>query len=301
MGATEIIIYLLVVGAFLAFGWMFTGARTEDANSFGREPGWNRLPWVFRASWGIVTLFEDSFGALFAEWFPKVARRYSEESVTAAVPLTANRVFATSLVFGAGGAFLGVAVGVAVALSNPAVGISLSTVLALAFGAIGWFWPSQNLAHAAEIRQGKIIRELPFAIDLIGSAMRSGLEFGAAMRYFTSLKTGGPLEEEFGRLLADVTLGKSFMDGLKEMAARVRLEAFTSFVGVVSYGMEIGAPIAQSLKMHGADLRRERFNLAERQAAKAPAKMIIPLVLFIMPSVFIIVLTPLIVRLKGAF
>lgn len=301
MGVTEIIIYLLVVGAFLAFGWMFTGAKTGNEADFGREPGWNRLPWIYRASWGFVTLFEDNFGALLSEWFPKAARRYSEEAVTAAVPLTANRVFATSLIFGSGGAVLGAAVGIAIALSNPSVGMALTAVLVLAFGAIGWFWPSQNLAHAAEIRQGKIIRELPFAIDLIGSAMRSGLEFGAAMRYFTSLKTGGPLEEEFGRLLADVTLGKSFMAGLKEMAERVRVEAFSSFVAVVSYGMEIGAPIAQSLKMHGADLRRERFNLAERQAAKAPAKMIIPLVLFIMPSVFIIVLTPLIVRLKGSF
>jgi len=301
MSVSEIVIYLLVVGAFLAFGWMFTGSHGGGPDSWDKDPGWKRLPWVYRASWGFVTLFEDSFGSMLAEWFPNRARRQAENAVTAAVPLTANRVLATTLVFGASGVFLGVAVGVSVALSNPSVGLPLAVALAALFGLVGWFWPTQDLAHAAEIRQRQITRELPFAIDLVSSAMRSGLEFGAALRYFTSLKTRTPLEEEFSRLLADVTLGKSFADGLKEMASRVRLEAFSSFVGVVSYGMEIGAPIAQSLKMHGADLRRERFNLAERQAAKAPAKMILPLVIFIMPAVFIIVLTPFIMRLKGAF
>jgi len=129
--------------------------------------------------------------------------------------------------------------------------------------------------------------------------MRSGLEFGAAMRYYVSLKTGGPLEEEFGRVLTDATLGRPFAEALNDMATRVRLKAFTAFVGVVSYGMEIGAPIAETLKAHGEDLRRERFNIAERKAARAPAVMIMPLVLFIMPAVFIIVLTPMVMRLKG--
>ena len=90
-------------------------------------------------------------------------------------------------------------------------------------------------------------------------------------------------------------------DPAATLGARVKLEAFTSFVSVVSYGTEIGAPIAQTLKMHGSDLRRERFNLAERKAARAPSVMILPLVLFIMPSVFIIVLTPMIIRFMKTF
>ena len=68
-------------------------------------------------------------------------------------------------------------------------------------------------------------------------------------------------------------------------------------MSVVSYGMEIGAPIAESLRRHGEDLRKARFNLAERKAARAPAVMILPLVLFVMPSVFIVVLTPMLMRL----
>ena len=75
------------------------------------------------------------------------------------------------------------------------------------------------------------------------------------------------------------------------------MKTFASFVSVVAYGMEIGAPVAESLRRHGEDLRKARFNLAERKAARAPAIMILPLVIFVMPSVFIIVLTPMFMRL----
>jgi tight adherence protein C len=67
----------------------------------------------------------------------------------------------------------------------------------------------------------------------------------------------------------------------------------------VSYGNEIGASITETLKMQGKDLRRARFALAERTAARAPAVMIIPLVLFIMPAVFIVIITPVVLRYKA--
>ena len=300
MQMQEWIVYLFIVGAFLAVGWMFV-SRDGESETFDREAGWSNLPLVFRATWGFVTIFEDSLGAVLVEWMPKRAERYASLAVTAALPLTAARVLAAACTFGFVGAAVGLAAAAALYVTFPSGWMGASLVLVVVLFVIGWFWPIQNLAHYAEKRQQKLTRELPFAIDLIGGAMRSGLEFGAAMRYYISLKTGGPLEEEFGRVMTDATLGRPFAEALGDMARRVKLEAFTSFVSVVSYGMEIGAPIAQTLKMHGTDLRRERFNLAERKAARAPAVMILPLVLFIMPAVFIIVLTPLIIRRKGAF
>jgi len=301
MQTQELMVYVFIVGAFLAVGWMFVSRDSEEDSSLGHEPGWAKLPFVFRATWGFVTFFEQSLGAMLAEWMPKRASRFADLAVISALPLSANRVLSASCALGLIGLLFGVAVAAALYVSIPPSWAWTTALVALGLFAMGWFWPGQNLAHYAEERQQKLTRELPFAIDLIGGAMRSGLEFGAAMRYYISLKTGGALEEEFGRVLADVTLGRPFIEALGDMARRVKLEAFTSFVSVVSYGMEIGAPIAQTLKMHGSDLRRERFNLAERKAARAPAVMILPLVLFIMPSVFIIVLTPLIIRFKGAF
>jgi tight adherence protein C len=83
------------------------------------------------------------------------------------------------------------------------------------------------------------------------------------------------------------------------MADRVQIEAFTAFVGVVSYGTEIGASISETLRMQGKELRRTRFALAERKAARAPSVMIIPLVCFIMPAVFIVIITPVVLKYKA--
>jgi len=67
----------------------------------------------------------------------------------------------------------------------------------------------------------------------------------------------------------------------------------------VCYGAEIGASISHTLKIHGTELRRARFNLAEQKAARAPSVMIFPLALCIMPAVFIVIITPVILRFKA--
>ena len=101
-------------------------------------------------------------------------------------------------------------------------------------------------------------------------------------------------------MLQQIELGKTRTEALAEMAHRVQVEAFTAFVGVIAYGTEIGASIVDTLKIHGEDLRRARFHVAERKAARAPSLMILPMVLFIMPAVFIIIITPVIMQMKAS-
>ena len=169
----------------------------------------------------------------------------------------------------------------------------LSLLLAGVAAFCGWVFPAMKLAETAEKRQKALIRSLPFAIDLIGSAMRAGLDFNAAVRYYLSIGIGGPLPVEFGAMLRQSELGKSRLEALQEMSGRVQTDSFTSFVDAVSHGIEVGASIVETMKMQGEDMRRERFHLAERQAARAPSLMLFPMMLFLMPAVFIIVGTPL--------
>lgn len=297
MEIREIIVYLLVVGAALAIGWMFCGGERRAPAPSAHERNYDRLPPVFKALWTAILAFEMTIGETLSGLFPAQARRYAELAEIAALPLTAERVFAASALLGGLFAFLGAAAVAALYVAVPTAWIGFAVLILGGFFAMGWFWAGQDLAHAAERRQEQLTRELPFAIDLIGGAMRSGLDFGAAMRYYANLEMEGPLREEFSRVLADVTLGRPFVGALEDMSARIRVKSFASFVSVVSYGMEIGAPVAESLRRHGEDLRKARFNLAERKAARAPAVMIIPLVLFVMPAVFIVVLTPMFLRL----
>jgi tight adherence protein C len=293
----EIIVYLLIVGAALAIGWLFCGGEKSTVGTTSHERNYDRLPTVFRALWSAILAFEVTIGSVLSGLFPNKAKRYAEMAEIAALPLTAERVFAASALLGSLFAMLGLATVAALYVAVPSAWVGFGVLIVVGFFLIGWFWAGQDLAHYAELRQERMTRELPFAIDLIGGAMRSGLDFGAAMRYYTNLDMEGPLREEFSRVLADVTLGRPFVGALEDMSARIRVKSFASFVSVVSYGMEIGAPVAESLRRHGEDLRKARFNLAERKAARAPAVMILPLVLFVMPSVFIVVLTPMFMRL----
>jgi tight adherence protein C len=118
------------------------------------------------------------------------------------------------------------------------------------------------------------------------------LDFNAAVRYYLSIGMGGPLPVEVGAMLRQSELGKSRVEALQEMASRVQTDSFTSFVDAVTHGIEVGASIVETMKMQGEDMRRERFHLAERQAARAPSVMIFPTALFLMPAVFIMVGVP---------
>ena len=299
MAMQEIIVYAVTALAVVAFIWAFT-VKTGDSSGdaqFEKETGWGRLPMVFKTLWGVSLAFEDSLGAVMAEWMPVRAKNISDLIPASALPLTPARVLCASAFSGLVSVIIGIVVAVFMVASLPAAVIWSAPVVFMFLFWIGWAWPLQNLKAYTERRQEELVRQLPFAIDLLGSAMRSGLEFGAALRYYTGMGVEGALREEFSRVLADVSLGKPFVEALNDMEGRVKIDAFSSFVGAVSYGGEIGAPISATLKVHGAELRRSRFALAERKAARAPIVMILPLVLFIMPSVFIVVLTPMVLKL----
>ena len=301
MDSQELITLGLVGGAVLAFCWVLFSTFGASDDTPAGEVNYNRLPWIFKITWGVAAVLDTSVGAMLAEMFPAKARKLDETAVTAALPLDAKRIFAAAATLAFIMGLVGVAAALAFGASLPPHVRYYAALIVLPLVAMGWFWPGMNLRGYALRRQERIVREMPFAIDLIGGAMRSGLDFGAAVRYYVSLKTGSPLEEEFSRVLADVTLAVPFDKAIEEMAKRVRVESVASFAGVVAYSMEIGSPMAQALKSQADDLRRARFALAERKAHRAPAVMIFPLVLFIMPAVFIVILTPMFMRLSSAF
>lgn len=163
---------------------------------------------------------------------------------------------------------------------------------------LGFQYPAVTVRKAADERRKSIRKDLPFAIDLIASAMRAGLDFIAAVRYYTANSAPGPLVQEFGAVLKEIELGKSRVDALRSMSERIQLEEFKGLVTAVSEGAEMGASIVDTLCVHAAEIRHARFAAAERQAQRAPSLMLIPMALFIMPAVFIIIFTPVFIRIQ---
>lgn len=252
---------------------------------------WTRLPSLFKVLWKPSYVLETTLGRVLSVVFGGRSRKYAELAEISGLPLTPGRVFVCK-------AILAPLLGVVAALLHllPSIPHAVATVAIFVSFLLGWMLPSLALSAAAQMRQEEIVRSLPFAIDLMGSAMRAGLDFGAAMRYYTTLGTGGALEAEFSRVLRDASLGKPIAESLQDMAGRVRIKTFTAFAGVVAYGTEIGASIADTLKIHGAEMRRERFSLAEQKAARAPSVMIIPMAMFILPAVFLIIFVPVLMQ-----
>lgn len=250
---------------------------------------------------GISAALELPLGVPVSRLFPGRSQTLEKRvlasgiNLTPGVNLNAERIFAMKAVVGLAGCGLG---GLLFAAVPEYRGPMAALWMFLTF--VGWEYPSMRLDSYVQWRQNEITRALPFAIDLISSAMRAGLEFGAAMRYYEGLKLAGPLTDEFATVLRDIELGKSRTEALGDMAGRVQTDSFSSFAGVVAYGTEIGASISETLRVQGEEMRRARFHIAERKAARAPSLMIFPLAVFILPAVFVIIIVPVMMQMGAA-
>ena len=168
------------------------------------------------------------------------------------------------------------------------------------FALIGWVAPVSWVGSAARRRKDEMSKGLPYAIDLITVAMQAGQDFGAAVRHLVNQGPRGALRQEFSITLRETELGKSRIDALKAMAERIQLDEFRSLVTSVIQSSEMGASIAATLKLQAEEIRRARYHKAERQAARAPSLMLIPVALFILPAVFIIIFTPIAIRFMAS-
>jgi tight adherence protein C len=215
--------------------------------------------------------------------------------VAAALPLEVAEVRGLQ---GLGMAVAGVIGGVGVFLMTMNGLYALFGLLFFVF--LGWSYPVMWVGGCARRRKDDMSRALPFAIDLVTVAMQAGQDFGAAVRLLVREGLRGPLATEFGVALRETELGKSRVEALKNMADRIQLDEFRSLVTAVVQSSEMGASIAATMKVQAEEIRRARFHKAERQAARAPSLMLIPLALFILPAVFVIIFTPVIIRVQDS-
>lgn len=167
------------------------------------------------------------------------------------------------------------------------------TTLIIAGGGLvlGFFLPDYWLVSRIRARQKAILLAIPDVLDLLTISVKAGLGFDAALGKVVE-KTQGPLTDEFRRALAEVRIGKPRRDALKEMVARTNVRALTNFIGAIVQAEQLGVAIANVLEVQSEQLRIERRQRAEEMAAKAPIKMLFPLVGCIFPSMFIVILGP---------
>jgi tight adherence protein C len=166
--------------------------------------------------------------------------------------------------------------------------------LAIAGGGIGYIFPEFWLSGRVRARQKAILLQIPDALDLLTISVRAGLGFDAALGKVVE-KLEGPLPNEFRRALAEIRVGKSRRDSLRDIVPRTEVQPLTNFIGAIIQAEQLGVSISKVLQVQSEQLRIERRQRAEEQAAKAPIKMLFPLVGCIFPSLFIVILGPAII------
>jgi tight adherence protein C len=148
-------------------------------------------------------------------------------------------------------------------------------------------WLDNRVAH----RQKTILKSLPDAFDLITTCVEAGLGLEAAMAKVAE-KVEGPFGEELNIMLREVSMGKLRRDALREVAERTGVPDLTAFINAVVQAESMGTSIAAVLRVQAEQMRMKRRQRAEQQAQAAPIKMMFPLVLFIFPTLFIVILGP---------
>ena len=186
---------------------------------------------------------------------------------------------------------LGVAAVAFVLLGLLARNIGFGIFAALGLGMVGFFAPEYWLSRRIRSRRKAILKAVPDTLDLLTISVKAGLGFDAALAKVVE-KTEGPLADEFSRGLNEIRVGKARRDALRDIVERADVRALRTFIGAIIQAEQLGVSISKVLQVQSEQLRIERRQRAEEQAAKAPVKMLFPLVGCIFPSMFIVILGP---------
>jgi tight adherence protein C len=169
--------------------------------------------------------------------------------------------------------------------------ITQGLLMGLLGAGIGYIGPEFWLGRRVKARQKAILIQIPDALDLLTISVRAGLGFDAALGKVVE-KMKGPLVDEFRRALAEVRVGKARREALRDIVPRTEVQPLSNFISAIIQAEQLGVSISKVLQVQSEQLRIERRQRAEEQAAQAPIKMLFPLVGCIFPSLFVVILGP---------
>jgi tight adherence protein C len=143
-------------------------------------------------------------------------------------------------------------------------------------------------------------KSLPDALDLLTISVEAGLGFDAAVMKVAK-NTEGPLAQEFSRLLQEMQIGVGRTEAMRAMAERTTMKDLKSFCLAMVQADSLGVPIGRVLRIQSSEMRVKRRQRAEEKAQQVPVKIMVPLVLFILPCLFIVVGGPAVLRVMENF
>jgi tight adherence protein C len=174
-------------------------------------------------------------------------------------------------------------------------------------GLFGWTWlllaavlgniyPRLWLKESLKRRQKLIVKALPTYLDFLTMSVEAGLNMAGGITQAVAKGPAGPLKNEFAYVLRDLRSGLTRADALRRMDVRVRIPQVSSFISAVIQAERMGASLGPTFRMQAEQRRIERFQIAEKLAMEAPVKLIFPLVAFIFPVTFLVLMFPIAIK-----
>ena len=177
-------------------------------------------------------------------------------------------------------------------------GISGGRVLlgAVFFAVLLYAYPESGLKSAAAERMNQFTRDLPGSLDVMRLVAQSGGDLLSAIRAVIEVTKKGPVRDELSRVVAEVTIGTSLATALNNVAARVGTNEANAVFSTLAQSLEMGTSVAENLRSAAQLIRHGARVKAQAQAQKAVVNMSFPLLLLILPGIFIVLFAPLVIQ-----
>ncbi|KRF24187.1 MULTISPECIES: type II secretion system F family protein [unclassified Phycicoccus] len=173
-------------------------------------------------------------------------------------------------------------------------------VICAAAAAAGFFLPDLLLMNTGQKRQEELQRGLADALDMLTVCVEAGQGFDAALLQ-VARSTTGPISGEFARVLSEIQIGKTRGAAFSSLAARTTVSEAKTFVSALVQADRLGLPIGNVLREQSNQMRLVRRQRAEEKAMKVPVKILFPMLLFIFPALFIVIIGPGAIRIADTF
>ena len=164
------------------------------------------------------------------------------------------------------------------------------------FAAMLYFYPENGLKAAAEERTRRFTRDLPGSLDVMRLVAQSGGDLLSAIRSVIDVTDKGPVRDELSRVVAEVTIGTSLAAALNNVAIRVGTTEANAVFSTLAQSLEMGTSVADNLQSAAQLIRHAARVKAQAQAQKAVVNMSFPLLLLILPGIFIVLFAPLVIQ-----
>lgn len=178
--------------------------------------------------------------------------------------------------------------------------MAVTLVITSAMAILGYLLPNILLNNAGEKREQQMQNALPDALDLMTISVEAGLGFDAAVSRVAK-ETTGPLAQELARLLQEMQIGVGRAEAMRAMADRTTMHDLKSFCLAMVQADTFGIPVARVLRVQSKEMRAKRRQRAEEKAQQVPVKILFPLIFFILPCLFVVILGPVVLETMDFF